>query len=100
MEKREKQEIQKQYHPVVHYIRLAAGWMCLLAGSLLAIYVGIWLMIIKPLMQLYLSYRAGKLYTMMVVVALVKCGLSLTVGGTIWLIGYIVKYKLEDTVLP
>lgn len=71
------------------------GWCSLLLGTVLAVYVGIWLMLIKPLIGLYMSYKAGKLHFMLVVVAVLKCWLSLTVAGTIWTVGYIGKCKFE-----
>lgn len=76
-------------------IRKAAGYFSLLLGSVLAVYVGIWRMIIRPLAGLYLTYKAGELTIFYAVAALVKCWLSLTVGGLIWSIGYMVKCMLD-----
>ena len=62
-------------------IRKAAGHLSVLLGSILAVYVGIWRMLIRPLAGLYLTYRAGELTIFYVVVTIVKCWLSLTVGS-------------------
>ncbi len=76
-------------------IRKAAGYFSVLLGSVLAIYVGIWRMIIRPLAGLYLAVKAGELTVAYAVAALIKCGLSLTVGGFIWSVGYMVKCMLD-----
>lgn len=76
-------------------VRKAAGYLSVLLGSVLAVYVGIWRMIIRPLAGLYLAYQAGVLTFFYVAAALIKCWLSLTVGGLIWSIGYMVKCMLD-----
>lgn len=76
-------------------IRKVAGDLSVLLGSVLAVYVGIWRMLLKPLAGLYLAYKAGDLTIFYVAVTLIKCWLSLTVGGLIWSIGYMVKCMLD-----
>lgn len=76
-------------------IRKAAGDLSVLLGSVLAVYVGIWRMLLKPLAGLYLACKAGELTIFYVAVTLIKCWLSLTVGGLIWSIGYMVKCMLD-----
>ncbi|MDE7311212.1 MAG: hypothetical protein K2N87_06255 [Eubacterium sp.] len=76
-------------------VRKAAGYLSVLLGSVLAVYVGIWRMIIRPLAGLYLAYQAGELTVVYVAAALFKCWLSLTVGGLIWSVGYMVKCMLD-----
>ncbi len=76
-------------------IKKAAGYFCVLLGSVLAVYVAIWKMIIRPLAGLYLTYKAGELTVFYVAAVIVKCWLSLTVGGFIWSIGYMVKCILD-----
>ncbi len=76
-------------------IRKAAGYLCVLLGSVLAVYVGIWRMIIRPLAGLYLAVKAGELTIFYVITVLVKCGLSLTVSGFIWSVGYMLKCILD-----
>lgn len=76
-------------------IRKAAGYLSVLLGSVLAVYVGIWRMIIRPLAGLYLTCKAGELTFVYVAGVVLKCWLSLTVGGLIWSIGYMVKCMLD-----
>lgn len=76
-------------------IKKAAGWFSVLLGTVLAVYAGIWKMLIKPLAGLYLAYRAGQLTVFYVVISLIKCWLSLTVTGFIWSIGYMIKCMLD-----
>ena len=91
--KREKESVPK----VDSFVKMkkAAGWCSVLFATVLAVYVGIWKMLIQPLAGLYLAYRAGQLTVIYVVLALVKCWLSLTVTGFIWSIGYMVKCMLD-----
>lgn len=77
-------------------IKKAAGCLSVLLATVLAAYVGIWGMAVKPLVGLYLAYKAGELTFFCVVAALIKCWLSLTVGGLIWSIGYMVKCVLDS----
>lgn len=76
-------------------IRKAAGCISVLLGSVLAVYVGIWRMIIRPLAGLYLAVKAGELTVFYFITVLIKCGLSLTVGGFIWSVGYMIKCMLD-----
>lgn len=77
-------------------IRKAAGYVSVLVGTVLAVYVGIWRMIIKPLVGLYLAYKSGEVTVFYVVVTVIKCWLSLTVSGLIWSIGYMIKCMLDS----
>lgn len=76
-------------------IKKAAGNLSVLLGTVLAVYVGFWRMIVKPLAGLYLTYQAGELTVIYVAAVIVKCWLSLTVGGLIWSVGYMVKCMLD-----
>lgn len=80
---------------LVKNLKKAAGWCSVIAGTVLAAYVGIWKMLIKPLMGLYLAYQAGELTVFYIIAAVIKCWLSFTVGGLIWSIGYMVKCMLD-----
>ena len=76
-------------------IKKAAGYVSVPLGTVLAVYVGFWKMIVKPLAGLYLTYRAGELTILYIAGVVVKCWLSLTVGGLIWSVGYMVKCMLD-----
>lgn len=76
-------------------MKKAAGYASVLLGTVLAVYIGFWKMIVKPLAGLYLAYKAGELTVFYVIATLLKCWLSMTVGGLIWSIGYMVKCVLD-----
>ncbi len=80
---------------MTHRIKKAVGYCSVLLGTVLAVYVGIWRMMIRPVAGLYLAYKAGELTVLYVAGAVIKCWLSLTVGGLIWSIGYMVKCILD-----
>jgi len=42
---------------LVRKLKKAAGWCSVIIGTVLAVYVGSWKMIIKPPAGLYLAYR-------------------------------------------
>lgn len=75
------------------YARLMAGGMCSLIGTILAIYVGGWLMILTPIKELYTAFYFGRLTTGLIAINTIKCALSLTTGSAIWCGGYILKNK-------
>lgn len=78
----------------VQYARQIAGGMCFLIGTLLAIYVGGWLMIVAPLKELLNAFLLGKLTKELIVISTIKCALSLTAGSAIWCGGYILRNKM------
>lgn len=75
------------------YMRVAAGMACYLVGTILALYVGGWMMIFKPLEGTVMAYMAGTLTFKGVAVTLLKVILSTTAAGAIWSSGYILKQK-------
>ncbi len=78
----------------MRYARLMAGGMCSLIGTLLAIYVGGWLMILAPVKETLAAFVMGTLTRRMVIVSAIKCALSLTTAGAIWCGGYILNRKI------
>lgn len=80
---------------IVKRIKKAAGYISVLLGTVLALYVGIWRMLIRPLAGLYLAYKAGELTLLYVAVTFIKCWLSFTISGLIWSIGYMFKCMLD-----
>lgn len=78
----------------MRYARLMAGGMCSLIGTLLAIYVGGWLMLLSPLKETIAAFFLGTVTRKMVIVAALKCAFSLTAVGAIWCGGYILKQKI------
>lgn len=69
--------------------------LCTLLGSVIAIYVGGWVMFVKSILGTYEAYLAGTLTFAYLVKAAVKCVMAATAAGAIWCGGYILGRKLE-----
>lgn len=69
--------------------------LCTLLGSVIAIYVGGWVMFVKSILGTYNAYLAGTLTFSYLVKAAIKCIMAATAAGAIWCGGYIVGRKLE-----
>lgn len=69
--------------------------ICMIIGTIIAIYVGGWIMFVKSILGTYVAYTTGTLTFAYVVKALIKCVTAATVAGAIWCIGYILGRKLE-----
>lgn len=69
--------------------------LSILIGTLIAIYVGGWLMFVKSIVGTYLAYTTNTLTFSYFVKAVIKCITAATVAGAIWCGGYIVGRKLE-----
>ena len=78
----------------MRYARVMAGGMCSLMGTLLAIYVGGWLMILVPLKETVAALFLGTITPKMVFTTAIKWLLSLTTAGAIWCAGYILNRKI------
>ena len=76
------------------YARAMAGGMCSLLGTLLAVYVGGWLMLLVPIKETITALMLGTLTKKLFFVTAVKCALSLTAAGAIWCAGYILDRKI------
>jgi len=86
--KNEQRQKWKYYNKVVFLT-------CNLIGTILAIYIGGWIMLLKSIWVTYLAYATGKL-TLIKLLESAFCVLfSATVAGGIWSIGYMAGRKLE-----
>ncbi len=66
-------------------------------GLAAAIYVGGWIMIIKPIKGTITAYTLGTLTIPQLFITVIKCICSLTVAGLIWCIGYIASNHVYDS---
>ncbi len=55
-----------------------------LAGTVLAVYIGGYMMLISPAIELYRSFLAHTLTIKQIFIDIVSFSLAATVGGTIW----------------
>ena len=62
-------------------LRLMIGTLCSVIGTLLALYVGGWLMLCKPIQGVVSAYFAGNLTIGIIALAVFKCLLSVTVAA-------------------
>lgn len=62
---------------------------CYIFGVFASIYIGGWLMLVKPVRLLMYAYGTGTLSVRLLVSCIVKIVLSTTVAGLVWCVGYI-----------
>ncbi|WP_312446555.1 hypothetical protein [Lacrimispora sp.] len=60
-----------------------------LAGIMLAVYIGYWTLLIKPIMVCVAASDAGVLTSSMTMMTIIKCAVSWLVAGVIFGLGYI-----------
>lgn len=84
----------KEKRNYMRYARRMAGGMCSLIGTLLAIYVGGWLMLLSPLKETAVAFFLGTITRRMVIVTTLKCAFSLPTVGAIWCGGYILNRRI------
>lgn len=78
----------KMYNTIVFTI-------CNLVGTLIALYVGGWIMFAKSILGTYMAYTGGTLTLAYFLKALIKCACAATAAGAIWCGGYMLGRKLE-----
>ncbi len=78
-------------------IRMILSMAIYLTGFIAAIYIGGWLMLVKPVKYTITAYTLGTLTVPQLVLAAIKCICSLTVAGLVWCIGYIASNHIYDS---
>lgn len=63
--------------------------ICLILGSFFSLYVGAWLMLIKPIHFLITSFSGGTLEMKDLIACIIKIAFSTTFAGLVWCVGYI-----------
>lgn len=66
-------------------------------GLAASVYVGGWVMLLKPIRGTIAAYTLGTLTLSQLIVTIIKCIFSLTVAGFIWCVGYIVSNHIYDS---
>ncbi|MBO5372133.1 MAG: hypothetical protein J6A75_05365 [Lachnospiraceae bacterium] len=79
------------------YIRIVLSIAIYLFGVALAIYVGGWILIVKPVKNTIVAYTLGNLTIPQLIINVIKCICSLTVAGFIWSLGYIASNLVYDS---
>lgn len=75
------------------YMRLMAGGAFSLLGTLLAIYVGGWIMLFKPIQGTVSAFLAGGVTLPGILAAAAKIICATPAAGAIWCCGYILQRK-------
>lgn len=65
------------------------GMICYALGILCALYVGGWVMLIKPINMLIMSFKMGNITLTLLLKSIVRIAFSTTVGGFVWCLGYV-----------
>ena len=94
-EKYEKKIKQQNRKTKWKYYNKAVFYICNLLGSLIALYVGGWMMLIHMLWITYMDFCIGRLTILKLVLTAVCVLFSTTVAGGIWCLFYMLGRKLE-----
>ncbi len=78
-------------------IRMILAVIVYIIGLAASIYVGGWVMIIKPVKGAIAAYFVGTLTFRQLVITIIKCACSTTVAGLIWVIGYVASNHVFDS---
>ena len=78
-------------------IRIIISMTIYMTGFAAAIYIGGWVMFIKPVKFTITAYTLGTLTLPQLLIAIIKCVCSLTVAGLVWCIGYIASNHIYDS---
>lgn len=77
--------------------RTIFGWIVLIGSMVSGVYVGAWLMFIKPIIEACKAFDAGTLTGLMVGTTALKCVFASLVGWIIVYVGSVVAQRLFDT---
>lgn len=72
------------------YMKKIIGFLLIIAGIVGGLYVGGWLMFIKPIIEACKAFDTGTLTAMTVGVTVLKCIFANFVGGIIAYAGYLI----------
>lgn len=63
--------------------------VCLILGSFFALYVGGWLLLVRPICTVLSRFSDGTLDMSTLVWSIVKIAFSMTFAGLVWCVGYV-----------
>lgn len=69
--------------------KMILGVLCYCLGVFFSIYVGGWLLLLKPINDLLTAYSMSTITLPLLVKCIIKIAFSTTFGGLVWCIGYI-----------
>ena len=72
------------------------GKLIIIISLLMGLYVGGWLMFIKPIIEMCKAFDAGTLTGLMIGITAIKCIFAATVGCIIYYIGIFIVYLFTN----
>ncbi len=66
-------------------------------GLVVSVYVGGWVLLLKPVKEMIAAYTLGTLTLPQLVISVAKCISSMTVAGLIWCMGYMASNHIFDS---
>ena len=78
-------------------IRMALSVAIYILGLAVSVYVGGWIMLLKPVKETIAAYTLSTLTLTQLLISVIKCISSMTVSGLIWCIGYIASNHIFDS---
>lgn len=73
------------------------GWIVFISSVVSSVYVGAWLMFIKPIIEVCKAFDAGTLTGLLVGTTVLKCLFASVVGWIIVYVGSVVANRLFET---
>lgn len=92
-----KEKIRKRCVGMNRNIRIVLSAAIYFTGFIVSLYVGGWIMFLKPVRHTIAAYTLGTLTLSQLLVAVVKCVSSMTVAGLIWCLGYMASNHIYDS---
>lgn len=77
--------------------RIIIGWIVFIGSAAYGVYVGAWLMFIKPIIEACKAFDEGTLTGMLVGTTVLKCLFASLVGWIIVYVGSVVAQRLMRT---
>ena len=77
--------------------RTILGWIVFIGSAVYGVYVGAWLMFIKPIIEACKAFDAGTLTGLLVGTTVLKCLFASFVGWLIVYVGSVVANRLFET---
>ena len=77
--------------------RTILGWIVFIGSAVYGVYVGAWLMFIKPIIEACKAFDAGTLTGLLVGTTVLKCLFASLVGWIIVYVGSVVAQRLMST---
>ena len=77
--------------------RIIFGWIVLVGSVLCGLYVGGWLMFIKPILDVCNAFDAGTITGLLIGTAVLKCLFASVAGWLIVYVGAAVANRLSET---